>query len=199
MFVLTAGWIYGQTVSSAIVGTLTDPANALVPNAQLTLTEKATGEARTSQSNETGLFRFLNLSPGEYALRVKADGFKTLDLKGIALASSENRDLGTIVLQLGALTEAISVDAQATPVQTASSERSALIGGRQLNDIALKGRDLFGYMKLVPGVVDSTASRDLANVFATQNVSINGHMEFGGGGAGSHGRRPATPFCLRFG
>src|SRR5258707_10992194 len=98
MFAFAAACIFGQTVSSTVVGTLADPANALVPNAQLTLTEKATGEVRASLSNEAGLFRFLNLAPGEYSLQIKASGFKTLELKGIALASSENRDLGTLVL-----------------------------------------------------------------------------------------------------
>src|SRR5438105_3780085 len=105
MLAASAASVFGQTVSSTIVGTLADPANALVPNAQLTLTEKSTGQVRGGQSNEAGLFRFLNLAPGEYALEIKAGGFKTLELKGIALASSENRDLGTLVLQLGSLTE----------------------------------------------------------------------------------------------
>src|ERR1035438_7454246 len=107
--------VFGQTISSTILGTLADPGKALVPNAQLTLTEKATGEVRTSQSNERGLFRFLDLGPGEYSLRVTAGGFKALELNNIVLAASETRDLGSLVLQLGALTEQVSVTAQSTP------------------------------------------------------------------------------------
>src|SRR5215469_3800453 len=82
--------IFGQTISSTLVGTLADPGNALVPNAQLTLIEKTTGEIRTSQSNEKGLFRFLDLAAGQYTLRVDASGFKAYDLKDITLAASEN-------------------------------------------------------------------------------------------------------------
>src|SRR5271165_3793102 len=166
--------VFGQTVSSTIVGTLTDPANALVPKAQIMLKQKATGETRTAQSNDAGLFRFLELKAGDYSLQVKAAGFKTFDMSGISLASAETRDLGSLVLQLGSLTEEVSVTAQATPVQTASSERSALVDSTQLGDIALKGRDLFGYMHLIPGVVDSTASRDLSSAFAVQGVGFNG-------------------------
>ena len=116
---VAASAAFGQTVSSAIVGTLTDPGNALVPNAQITLTGKATGATRAVQSNGAGLFRFLDLNAGEYSLQVKAPGFKTFDMSGILLASAENRDLGTLVLRLGSLTGEVSVTAQATPVQTA--------------------------------------------------------------------------------
>lgn len=165
---------FGQTISSTLVGTLADPGKALVPNAQLTLTERTTGEVRTGQSNDRGLFRFLDLVPGQYALRVDASGFKSLELKDITLAASENRDLGTLILQLGAVTESIAVTADATPVQTASSERSATIDSVQLGEVALKGRDLYGYMNLIPGVVDATASRDLSNAFAVQGIGING-------------------------
>src|SRR5215469_7984681 len=166
--------IFGQTISSTLVGTLTDPGNALIPNAQLTLTERATGEVRNSQSNDRGLFRFLDLTPGQYSLHVDANGFKAYELKEIILAASENRDLGTLALQIGALTESVSVTAEATPVQTASSERSATIDTVQLGEVALKGRDLYGYMNLIPGVVDTTASRDLSSAFAVQGIGING-------------------------
>ena len=166
--------VFGQTISSNILGTLADPGNALIPNAQLTLTEKTTGEARTSQSNERGLFRFVDLHPAYILLRVNAGGFKAYELRDIVLAASETRDLGTLVLQIGAVTEQVSVTAQATPVQTASSERSATIDSLQLGEVALKGRDLYGYMDLIPGVVDTTASRDLSSAFAVQGIGING-------------------------
>jgi hypothetical protein len=173
-FAFGATCMFGQTISSTLLGTLADPEQALIPSAKLTLTETTTGEHRTSQSNERGLFRFLDLAPGQYTLRVDANGFKAYELKDILLAASENRDLGTLVLQLGTVTESVSVTAEATPVQTASSERSSTIDTVQLGEVALKGRDLYGYMTLIPGVVDSTASRDLSSAFAVQGIGING-------------------------
>ena len=171
-----AAALFGQTVNGTIVGTVADSANALVPNAQLTLTSSATGAVRTGQSNDAGLFRFLDLGPGEYSLRIAAKGFKEHDITGIALASSETRDLGTITLQLGALTEAISVTADPTPVQTASSERGGVIDGVQLTDMALKGRDAMGFLALVPGVVDSNTSRDTSNALSMYQISVNGQI-----------------------
>jgi hypothetical protein len=176
LFLLAAavGTTSAQTISSTIIGTVADPGNAVIPDAKATLTNRATGTVRTGQSNEAGLLRFLDVPAGDYSLRIEAAGFKTQTVADIALASSETRDLGTLVMQIGAMTENVSVTAEATPVQTASSERSALIDSTQLNDVALKGRDVYGYMRLLPGVVDATASRDLSNAFAVQGVSING-------------------------
>ncbi|MEK7407674.1 MAG: Plug domain-containing protein [Acidobacteriota bacterium] len=115
------------------------------------------------------------MPPGPYSLAVKAQGFKSYLQTGINLSSSETRDLGRIVLELGALVEQVSVTAEVTPVQTASSEKSSLVDGTQLNKIALKGRDLFGFLSLVPGIVDtSSAGRDVTSPNAIGGIYING-------------------------
>ena len=165
---------FGQTVTSTILGTLVDPANAAIPNAQLTLTAKATGVARVVQSSDVGGFRFLDVPAGSYALRIEAVGFKSFSVNDIDLTSSETRTLGTLVLQLGAITEQVEVTAQPTPVQTSSSERSALVDGTQLQNVALKGRDAYGYVRLLPGIVDTNTSRDLASASSIGGISING-------------------------
>ena len=174
LLTLAAGCALAQSGSSTILGTLTDPADAVVPSVSVTLTDPATGAIYSATSNEAGLFRLLNLRPGTYNLKVQAAGFKALEMNSIALASAENRDLGRLLLQIGAVSEEVSVTAQATPVQTASSERSALIDNNQLNSVALKGRDAFGYMRLVPGIVDMNNDRSLAGPSSASNVSING-------------------------
>lgn len=174
LLLLVAGSAFAQSGSSTILGTLTDPADAVVPNAGVTLTDQATGAVYTAASNDAGLFRVLNLRPGTYALKAQVTGFRALEISNILLASSENRDLGRLVMQIGAITDEVSVTAQATPVQTGSSERSALIDTTQLTNVALKGRDAFGYMQLVPGIVDSNTDRSLAGPAAASNISING-------------------------
>jgi hypothetical protein len=163
-----------QGGSSTIIGTLTDQSGAVVPQARITVAERATGATQTVSSNETGLFRVLNLLPGQYSLHAELQGFKALDIKEIVLASSETRDLGRLTMQLGTITEEVSVTATATPVQTASSERSALIDSNQLQDVALKGRDPFGFLRLLPGVVDTATDRSVAGPGAIANINING-------------------------
>ena len=149
---LLAATAFAQAVSSNIVGLVTDPANAAIANVEVQLKETATGNMRITNSGTEGLFRFNTIPPGVYALTIKAQGFKTYVQQDINLASSETRDLGRIQLTLGSVVEEISVTATVTTVQTASSERSALVDFRQLNQIAIRGRDMFAFLSLMPGV-----------------------------------------------
>ncbi len=149
---LLCGSAFGQAVTSDLLGTITDPGDASIPGVQVQIRDQATGVTRTVVSNSEGVFRATNLPPGAYTLTVKAQGFKTYTQQEINLASSETRDLGKIQLTLGSLVEEIQVTAVATTIQTASSEKSALVDGKQLTQLALRGRDLFGYLRLLPGV-----------------------------------------------
>lgn len=171
---LAAVEAFAQSGSSTVIGTVTDPADAVVPGVTVRVTSEATGAMSTAQSNDSGLFRVLDLKPGRYTVRVEREGFKSLEIKALDLSSSETRDLGRLVLQLGAVTDEVSVTGQATPVQTASSERSALIDNNQLSQVALKGRDAFGFMRLLPGIVDTNTDRSLAGPGSATNIYING-------------------------
>jgi len=151
-----------------------DPAGAVVPNAAVTLTDLDTGTTRDGVTDTTGVFRFLNLTPGNYSVTIHVSGFKTFVQNNIAVAAQETRDTGKIELEIGNTSERISVMAEATPVQTSSSEKSQMVDGHQLNDITLKGRDLFGYMRLIPGVID-TANRDVTSPNGFGNITINGN------------------------
>jgi hypothetical protein len=167
---------FGQTVTSSILGTLTDPSDAVTPGIQVDLRNQATGATRSTSSNTVGLFRFVDLPPGSYSISVKSQGFKSYLQRDINLASSEARDLGQIKLELGTVTDEISVTATTTAVQTASSEKSSLVDGAQLNAIALKGRDIFGFLSLVPGVVDDgSQARDVTSPNAIAGITVNGN------------------------
>jgi hypothetical protein len=167
--------LFGQQGTGTMVGLVADQGDASVPGAALQIVEQATGKSWSLVTPATGQFRFIDLPPGKYSLRVQADGFKILELSGIELASSETRDVGTLVLQVGMVTDSVKVNAEATPVQTASSERGANILPQQLQDLSLKGRDAFGMMQLLPGVMDGQAGkRDLTNAYSMGMISVNG-------------------------
>jgi hypothetical protein len=166
---------FAQEVTSTMLGTVMDQADAVVPKATLTATELATGRAHGASSDESGLFRFNDLPPGQYKLLIQAPGFKALDMTGIELATAETRALGKLILQVGAVSDQITITAAATPVQTASSERADSVTPSQLNDISLKGRDPFSFVQLLPGVVDSlVGTRDIENAYSMGNLQING-------------------------
>jgi hypothetical protein len=167
-----------QTVSSSLLGTLTDPTKAVVPNIEVVLTNQETGAALTARSNSDGLFRFPNVLTGKYSLKVEAPGFAPYTEREIVISARETRDLGRIDLKLKGTAEQVTVTAEVTPLQTGSSEKSSLLTGTQLESIAMKGRDFFGMMRLTPGVVD-TSGRDV-----TSNQGTMGGLTYNGTGSG---------------
>lgn len=174
LLALLVASVFGQTVSSSLVGTVLDPANAVVPNAPVKLTDQDTGTMREATTDSSGVFRFLNVTPGNYSVSVEVTGFKGYSQHNIVVAAQETRDVGKLTLAIGNTSERVSVVAEATPVQTSSAEKSQMVDGHQLNDITLKGRDLFGYMRLIPGVID-TANRDVTSPNGFGNITINGN------------------------
>ena len=166
---------FSQQGTSTLAGRVMDPNNAAIPNAAVKLTNIENGATRNLVTAQDGAFRFEALFPGAYNVEVTSQGFKTFNLERIALASSETRDLGNLVMQLGTMTETVAVVAEVTPVQTASSERSQSVTPEQLQQLSLKGRDPFDMVHLIPGVVDGNiGQRDLESTYSMGSVSING-------------------------
>ena len=163
-----------------MVGAVVDPSDAVIAGAPVTLTGADTGAVRTGTTDSNGTFRFVNLLPGTYNVTVKAPGFKTATLSGIVVAAQETHNAGKVVLEVGSVSESTTVTAEAAPVQISSSEISQTVDASNLNDLTLKGRDLFGYVKLVPGVIDTMASRDVTSHSAFSSIIINGNTALSG-------------------
>lgn len=171
--------LLAQSVTSNIVGIVTDPAGASIPGAEIQVKDRATGAARKAASSTEGVFRITNLPPGGYDLTIKANGFKTYSQSALNLASQEMRDLGTLQLTVGSLSEQVSVTAVATPLQTASSEKSALVDGNQLLSLAIKGRDMMAMLNTIPGIVN-TSPGETTTEYGIYYLNINGPQGVGG-------------------
>jgi hypothetical protein len=171
----TCASLFGQTVTSSLIGTVVDPADAAVSNAPVTLTNVQTNATRSANTDSSGTYRFLSLDPGTYTVTVKAPGFKAMTQTGIVISASETHNGGKMVLQLGNVSESISVTAEIAAVQLQSSEKAQTVDSNALESLTLKGRDLFGYMKLVPGVIDTSTTRDVTGPGAIGGITINGN------------------------
>src|SRR5512144_1436445 len=166
----------GQNISSTLTGTVLDQAGAVIPGADVKLTNQATGVTVQSATNEVGIFVFTGVLPATYSLEVGMPGFRTLTMREIVLTANERRSLGNISLQVGEVAEKVEVTAETSYVQTASSERAGLISGDQVLKLAVKGRDFLGLMSTLPGVTDTNVgSREVVQTGNVLNgLHING-------------------------
>src|SRR4029450_4223531 len=167
-----------KNVSSSVSGTLVDPTGAVIAGASARLTRQGTAAFLPAMSGSEGLFTFPNVAAGSYALSIQHPGFKAFEVKEIAVSSSEIRSLGRLTLQIGEVRESVSVSADTTPLQLSSAERSGVVTGSQINDLALKGRDFFALLQTIPGVVDTAQeTREVTSNQPQRGIYINGTRE----------------------
>jgi hypothetical protein len=163
---------WGQSSSGVISGRVTDSSGLAVVQSTVTLENTRTRDARSVETAGNGEFLFTSVQPGTYSLLVKAAGFKNLEKTGLSLSSSERLSAGTLRLEIGSVTESIEVKADVTPVQIASSERSALLDSYQVTNLMTRGRDIMGLLVVLPGVVnDSTGGNSLGTFGSPDSIS----------------------------
>jgi hypothetical protein len=167
--------LVAQVTSGTIFGSVKDSSGAVIPNATITVRAGAIGLTRTTKSSPSGEFVVPNLPPATYAIAVEAAGFKKLESQGIVLSAADKLNAGDLVLQVGTTTETVAVNADAGQIQLQSNsgERSDLITGKQLNDVAINGRNVLDYMKLIPGVISSFDGH-ASGTGGLDSINING-------------------------
>ncbi len=163
--------LFAQSITGTIAGSVIDPSGAAVADIPAHLVHTGTKSVRDGRSDATGGFLFGSMPPGEYILRISATGFKQLERRGIRLTASEVLTLGALSLELGQTTDQIVVSEQAVAVQTGSAERSAGLTGAQVENIAIRGRNVMNLLRLLPGVVDRSEPDAISRNW---NVNVNG-------------------------
>ena len=149
--------------TALVVGTVSDSTAAVVPGVKVSFSNVEAGITYTAWSNELGTYRSGPLRIGTYAVVVEADGFKTYSGSGLSLSIGDVRELD-IVLEVGAVTEVVEVEAAAPLLQTTEGSASIVIENRQIVDLPLNGRD---YLQLAVISAGTVASRG-------QGISIGG-------------------------
>jgi hypothetical protein len=168
---------FAQGLTGQISGVVTDSGGGVMPGASVTIKNVGTNLVRETTTGPDGAFVITNLLAGTFDLTVNMQGFKPYEQKGIVLGATERLALRTISLEVGGLSEVVSVAAESIKVQTTSGERSATITAGQIEDIGLRGRDFMGTLKTLPGVID-TSARDAPGWGSVGNMSINGQTSF---------------------
>jgi hypothetical protein len=169
--------LQAQGLTGQISGTVTDTTGGVLPGVTVAIKNVGTGLTRDAVTGTDGAFVFPDLLAGTFDLTVSMQGFRTYEQKGIELGSTDRVRLRPIALDLGGTAETVTVQAEAVQVQTSNGARSGLITRDNIDDIALKGRDFAGLLKILPGVID-TRNREAPGWESMNNLSINGRTSF---------------------
>ncbi len=169
---------YCQVSTASINGTVSDPQGAIVIGAQLVLTNVQTSVEQRTSTNESGLYRFQNLTVGKYTLAATASGFQTKRLEPFTLQVGQVATLD-FVLQVGAVSEQVTVEAAGVQVQSASAELGTVVEQKHVVDLPLNGRNFTQMLMLQPGVnsVSPGGTQSMSYtraVGAANNPSVNG-------------------------
>jgi hypothetical protein len=141
-----------QAVTGTILGTITDDTGAILPGATVTLRHTDTGLARTVNSDSAGEFTAPALPTGTYALTAELQGFKTVSIPEIRLGVDQRLRFN-VKLEVGAVSETITVVGSSPLVQTSSSELGTTVDEEQIQTLPLNGRNFVSLTRTVPGVV----------------------------------------------
>jgi hypothetical protein len=151
---VTSAW---AQENAELKGTVTDPSGAVVPNATITITNTATGEIKTVNSNGAGLFDFPNLQHGTYNMKAEAKGFNASQTNGIVMNVAATV-AQNVTLAIGTGVQTVTVEADSLHLQTETNEVSNLITGQQITQLATNGRNMVSLTTLGTGVSNNLPS-----------------------------------------
>ena len=168
--------VSGQTIFGRISGTVTDSSGAVIPNAAVTVTNNATNLVRTAVTDESGYYTVTNLPVGTYTVTVERTGFKKANQTDNAL-TADTRLTINVTLETGAVSETVEVSTAAgETVNTTSGEVARVVDRRQVQNLALNGRNYMQLVTLIPGAVildeDQLA---LTTSLSISQAAINGN------------------------
>lgn len=147
---LSVGFVFAQTESGRIQGSVTDNVGGALGGATITVTEISTNRAITAQTDTQGEFSFLALNPGRYRIEVTQANFKTsrqeitLEVQQVAVLN--------FTLEPGGVTEIVEVTTDAPLVESATSSVGEVISGLEAVELPLNGRNVLELARLTPGV-----------------------------------------------
>ena len=149
-FALLPAGAQSTVATGSIQGTVTDPNGAVVPNAAVTITNKATGQTSKLTSSASGTYASGALIPGEYAVRIEAKGFQTQVLN--VPVQVGNTASGSTKLTLGQSTEVVEVTGSAVAVNTEQATVQGVLSTEQIENLPINGRNFLDLAQLEPGV-----------------------------------------------
>ncbi len=196
--------VQAQSETGTIYGLVSDGTGAVVPKAKVRLIDTSRGNTSELETGNGGFYSFAGIHPGHYQLEVEKAGFKKARLTGITVNVQDNLEQN-FTLNVGAISESITVEANAVTLNTNDGAVSTLIDNRFVENMPLNGRNFDALIELTPGVVlvptnffeqgqfSVNGQRPDSNYFTVDGVSASFGTPTGSSfGQGGTGQLPAT-------
>src|SRR5712664_4370337 len=142
---------------AAIQGVIVDSQGAVVEGATVTLTSKETNISKITETDSNGIYNFLSLAPGHYAITVEKAGFKKKSLEDVVVAAEQTQAVN-IALEIGEVTQSVTVSAEVAPaIDTETGQIGGTLTSNDIQNLPSLGRDPFQLLRLAPGVFGDSA------------------------------------------
>ena len=177
---VSVGSLHAQTTNGSIQGTVSDPNGGTVAGASVTARNLDTGLTQATSTTDAGIYSLPNLPPGRYSVVVEAPGLKKHSQEGVTVLTGTTVSLD-IPMQVGGVSENITVIADASQLQTATSEIGSTVEPVLVANLPLQVsgtiRNPVQFIELVPGFVGGVANNPGSN--SSDDFKVNGGQEGG--------------------
>lgn len=180
LLLASAVCLHGQTTNGSIQGTVTDPSGSAVGAANVTGRNLDTGLSITTVTTDAGLYSLANLPPGRYTVTIEGPNLKKYSREGVTVQTGATVALD-VQMQLGAVSENITVNADASQLETATSDIGATVETSLVSNLPLEVsgtiRNPVQFITLIPGFVGNVGNDPGSN--STDDFKVNGGQEGG--------------------
>src|SRR5260221_3478735 len=165
-----------QLTTGTLTGTIKDAQGGVVPGAIVTMTSEAREpHLPPPVTNTGGDFVFVNVQPDSYTVQVTMSGFKTIKRSGITLSAGDRVGVGVLTIELGGVSENVTVQAESPLVQTQSGERSFTVATKSVENLPISNRSFVSLAALAPGVTGTSRVGDRSSTGGgNSNVMMDG-------------------------
>jgi len=188
VLVLGLAVAYGQSNQASISGVVSDAQGARIPDAKIIATNTATAVAASTVTNEAGFYSIPNLPIGTYVLVTERQGFRRYERRDITLTTGQVLDL-SVRLELGAVSETVTVTGEAPLVEARTSDVSQLIESKSIENLPLGNRRTLNVVNMTGAAVFVTYGNTPGNVnpmFSLAGRRAQSQMLWIDGGSGQN-------------
>ncbi|MGA3011198.1 MAG: TonB-dependent receptor [Terracidiphilus sp.] len=170
LFLCAATAALAQAGRGSIGGLVTDPTGAIVPGANITATNHATGVALHTVTTTAGLYGFVALNPGAYKVTASMKGFESVAQDNVNVTVDQVSTVN-ITLRVGNVSTVVTVTESANLMETSNSTVGQLISAETIDRVPLLTRNVFDLVQLSAGVTPANGSPNSSSSYAITNIS----------------------------